>query len=136
LSGIFLVLINKFPEGMIHASYITLITLATSVAVITLFAGSVASGIIGLFMAGFTLFLYFLWKKYIPFSAVLLKWTSRTIGEYPAILGANFGIMLLLVGKSALLLASIMGGYLALRDKRHTDTFFKGTTIYSAFWFF
>lgn len=134
LSCLALFLIYKFPEGMIHGSFLGTTGLIAASGVFSLIQGSAVGGIISLIIAGLNLLLYFMWRKYIPFSAVLLQWTSHTIVEYPSMILANVGVLILLILKSLVFFASLAGGLLMMEDNVRTKGYFNGTLYYSLFW--
>jgi hypothetical protein len=120
---------------MIHGSYIGCTGLIAAGGVFSLIRGSAVGGILSLIIAGLNLLLYFLWRKYIPFSAVLLRWTSHTIMEYPSMIVANAGVLIVLILKTLIFFASLAGAAIMLEDKVRTKGYFNGTLYYSIFWF-
>lgn len=128
--------IYKAPEATITFCYMALIALSVVAGIVMIVMGSVLGGIIFLIIAGFDAFLYFMWRKYIPFTAVLLRWTTRTLGEYPAMLTANFGVVMTLTVQTIAVLASLVGAALMQENKVRTTAWTKGASIYTIFWLF
>lgn len=126
----------KVPEATITFCYVALITLSVLAGIAMIIMGSVVGGIIFLIMAGFDTLLYFLWRSYIPFTAVLLRWTTRTLGEYPAMITANVGIVVTLAVQMIAVFASLSGAALMHSNNVRTDAWTKGTSIYTFFWLF
>jgi hypothetical protein len=84
LLTIFLSLVNKFPKTMIKATFISTIVLLGLMGVGMFFVTNGAMmGIIYLILAGLNVFLYFSWRKRIPFSASLLKCVIDVMKIYP-----------------------------------------------------
>lgn len=135
LAALLLYFAYKAPESMIHGCYIGTSVLGVSIGIMMIVMGSVLGGIISFLIAGLNMLMYFLWRKFIPFSATLLRWSTHTMFEYPGIIGANIGLMLTLFVKMLAFGASFVGAAMMYQDKYRTEAYIKGTLIYSVFWF-
>ena len=84
LITIFLSLINNFPKTMIKGTFISTIVLLGMMGIGMFFVpGGAFAGLIYLILAGLNLFIYFSWRKRIPFSASLLKCVVDVMKIYP-----------------------------------------------------
>ena len=84
LITIFLSLINNFPKTMIKGTFISTIVLLGIMGIGMFFVpGGAFAGLIYLILAGLNLFIYFSWRKRIPFSASLLKCVVDVMKIYP-----------------------------------------------------
>ena len=84
LITIFLSLINNFPKTMIKGTFISTIVLLGIMGIGMFFVpGGGFAGLIYLILAGLNLFIYFSWRKRIPFSASLLKCVVDVMKIYP-----------------------------------------------------
>lgn len=81
---IFLSLINKFPKSMIKGTFISTIILLGMMGIGMFFIpGGAFAGLMYLVLALLNVFIYFSWRKRIPFSATLLKTVVDVIKIYP-----------------------------------------------------
>lgn len=81
---IFLSLINKFPKSMIKGTFISTIVLLGMMGIGMFFVpGGAFAGLMYLVLALLNVFIYFSWRKRIPFSATLLKTVVDVMKIYP-----------------------------------------------------
>lgn len=136
ISAVQLVLMNKFPKGVIRVSWFGTTGLIAALGLYEIITGQVLAGIMSFLFAGLNLFLFYLWRKHIPFTASLLQWTTRTMGEFPAMFVANLGIMILLCFVLVASLTTLAGARLMQINDKMSPEYTKGTSIYVAFWLF
>lgn len=135
LAALLLYFAYKTPEGVIRGCYIGTSALGFAIGVMSIMMGGVMAGIFSILFAGLNLLFYFLWRKHIPFSATLLRWSTHTMFEYPGMIGANFGLMFILFIKIVVFGASLVGAVMMHQNRYRTEGYVKGTLIYSVFWF-
>lgn len=84
LISIFLMLVKRFPATMIRATFISTIVMLSVMGVGMFFVtNGHFMGLMFLISAGFNIFIYFAWRKRIPFSATLLKCVVDVMNIYP-----------------------------------------------------
>lgn len=82
----FFALVHRAPESIIKATLIT--SIATSVLMAVLMMASPGGLFVGIFLFFFSIidaFIFFSWRKKIPFSSILLKTTVEVFKEYPTV---------------------------------------------------
>lgn len=134
LSAVHLVLMYKFPEGMITGSYILSTAMTLLTGLLFLFGGGVLGGILMIVLSGLNLFMLYCWRKLIPFSGLLLKYATSVFTDYPALYAVNFGIVGVLLAVLVLFATHSVGTLFMVRSGAVTESYFTGTLIYSVFW--
>lgn len=140
--AIFLSLVSHFPESMIKGTFVATIAFMSLLGIGMMVKGAIIIGIIYFFIAGINVFLYFSWRKRIPFSAVLLKTVIDVMKIYPstwnlslvAIFGQTAFLALYLITSMAIILKYPLSESGDLPPMEPFDKFSLVYIVFSMYW--
>lgn len=136
LTVIYTILMLKFPKAMIIGSLVATIIIWLGLGVYFLLRGIIAAGIIFVIMGLLEIFVVYLWRHRISFSALLLETTVSVISDYPNTITASVVQYLTQLVYFALWIITMDGLY-TYTHKESMPSLFNGITIYlffSLFW--
>lgn len=138
LSGVVLtaVCINfmySAPEGVLHGCFIANIALNLGLTIMMFLRGGVGAGIVMSIMTVLGVIFYLVFRKRIPFSAVLLRTVIDGLRAYPAMLNVTAGSVVVTLLYASFWLAVAGGLGLMHQRDRDPDALTIVLTIYTAF---